>query len=228
LHDGAHVVERNLLAFEDVTALLFAAQQKHGSPRYDFAAVLDEVFEELFEVEDPGLAVYERHTVDAVDTLQLCLVIKIVQDDFTGFAAPQFDDDAQPVLVGFVAQFRNALELLLFDEFGDPFDQPCLVQLIRNFGDDDRVTAGFCVRLDVCPRPDEYAPASRFVRFDNAGAAVDDRGSRKVRTFDELHQAIDRDGGIVDERKTRIDDFAQVVRRDIRRHADGNPGRTVD
>jgi len=42
------------------------------------------------------------------------------------------------------------------------------------------------------------------------------------------HQALDLDLGVVDERDRRGDDLAQVVRRDVRRHADGDPGRAVD
>ena len=50
----------------------------------------------------------------------------------------------------------------------------------------------------------------------------------KVRSFDVLHQAFDRDVGIVDLRADAVDHFAQIVRRDVRRHADGDAGAAVD
>ena len=50
---------------------------------------------------------------------------------------------------------------------------------------------------------------------------------RKIRALDELHQAVDRDVRIVDQRKTAVDHFAQVVRRNVRRHSDGDSGRAV-
>ena len=42
-----------------------------------------------------------------------------------------------------------------------------------------------------------------------------------------LHQVLDVRGGVVDQRHDRVDDFAEVVRRDVRRHADGDAGAAV-
>ena len=164
----------NGLAFEDVATLPRTTQQEHRSPRHHFAAVFDERLEHLLQVEHARLPVDERDAVDAVHALQLRLAVEVVQHDFAGFTAAQFDDDAQPVLVGFVAQLGDAFDLLLFDELGDALDQPRLVQLIRNLGDDDRVFTGLFVGLDLGARTHEDAAAAGLVRFDDAGATVDD------------------------------------------------------
>ena len=62
----------------------------------------------------------------------------------------------------------------------------------------------------------------------DAGDAVDDARGREVRAGDVLHQAVDVDLGIVDQRDGGVDHFRQVVRRDVGRHADRDAGRTVD
>src|SRR3712207_7695840 len=41
-------------------------------------------------------------------------------------------------------------------------------------------------------------------------------------------QLVDRDVGVVDHRHRGVDGLAQVVRRDVRGHADRDAGRTVD
>ena len=43
-----------------------------------------------------------------------------------------------------------------------------------------------------------------------------------------LHQALDRDVGVVEHRDGRVDDLADVVRRDVRGHADRDAGAAVD
>src|SRR5690606_8343061 len=51
---------------------------------------------------------------------------------------------------------------------------------------------------------------------------------RKVGPFDVGEQLGDADGGIVDGGADAIDDFPEVVRGDVRRHADGDAGAAVD
>ena len=43
-----------------------------------------------------------------------------------------------------------------------------------------------------------------------------------------LHQLLERDVRIVDLRADAVDDFAEIVRRHVRRHADGDAGAAVD
>ena len=50
----------------------------------------------------------------------------------------------------------------------------------------------------------------------------------KVRPFHVFHQSFDRDVRIVDLRANAVDHFTEIVRRDVRRHADGDAGAAVD
>ena len=58
--------------------------------------------------------------------------------------------------------------------------------------------------------------------------AEDDAARREVGALDVAHQACRVDVRIVDVGDRRGDHLAQVVRRDVRRHADGDAGGAVD
>ena len=62
----------------------------------------------------------------------------------------------------------------------------------------------------------------------DAARAVDDAGRGEVRTRDMLHQVLDAQVRVVDQRNAAVDHLGQVVRRDVGRHADGDAGGAVD
>lgn len=70
--------------------------------------------------------------------------------------------------------------------------------------------------------------AARVVGLADARAAQNDAARREVRALDGAHQFIRRHVGIVDEQLQAVHDLAQVVRRNVRRHADGDACRPVD
>src|SRR5690606_34842018 len=62
----------------------------------------------------------------------------------------------------------------------------------------------------------------------DAADAVDDAAGGEVRTGNVLHQPVDVDPWVVDQRDGRVDHFRQVVRRYVGGHADRDAGRAVD
>ena len=58
--------------------------------------------------------------------------------------------------------------------------------------------------------------------------AEDRAAGREVRALDVLAQVVGGQLGVVDQGDRRVDDLAQVVRRDVGGHADGDAGRAVD
>src|SRR5215208_3740693 len=82
--------------------------------------------------------------------------------------------------------------------------------------------------LDRGLRPNDDAAAATLVSLLDALPAADVAAGREVRTFDDAHQ-IDRGCfAVVDQMNARVDDFAQIVRRDVRRHTDGDAAASVD
>ena len=82
--------------------------------RHHFAAVADEGLEDLLQVQQLRAAVDQRHHVDAEGRFHRRLRIEVVEHDLGRVAALDLDVDAHAVLVGLVAQFADALELLSF------------------------------------------------------------------------------------------------------------------
>ena len=74
---------------------------------------------------------------------------------------------------------------------------------------------------------DDAAAAGGVGRAD-AAAADDDALGREVRTRDVLHKIAERGVRILEHAHAGVDDLGEVVRRDIRRHADGDARAAVD
>ena len=220
--------QRDREALEHMAALARLAQQVDRAPRHHFAAVAQEGLEQFLQVQRARLAVDQRHHVDAEHALELGLGIEIVQHHLAGLAAAQLDHHAQAVLVRLVAQLRDALDALFLDQLGDLLDQPRLVQLVGDLGDDDGVATARVVGDHLGARPHVDAPAPGAVGLDDAQAAVDDAAGREVRARDDLDQVVDLERRVVDQRQAGPDHLAEVVRRDIGRHADRDARGAVD
>ena len=221
------VAERDGLALEHVRTVAGPLELEHGAPGHDLAAVPDEALEQLLQAEQSRLAIDQRDHVDAEHGLERRVLVEVVEDDLGDFTALEFDDDAHAVLVGLVAQLADALDLLVAHEVGDALQEARLVHLIGQLGDDDRLPA-LVHFLDVGAAADVQAAAARRVGGTDLGSAVDDAGGRKIRTRHDAHQLTERDLGAVDQGDAGIDHFAQVVRRDVGRHADRDARGAVD
>jgi len=152
---------------------------------------------------------------------------QLVQNDVARGVALQLDDDPHALAVGFVADVGNAFQTLFAHHFGDAFDQGLFVDLIGQFGDDD----GFAILADLFHRgaaAHDDRTATVAQRIARGGAAHDLAAGGEVGTGHDVQQGVVRHVGVVQQRQGRIDDLAQIVRRDIGRHADGDAARAVD
>ncbi len=156
------------------------------------------------------------------------VAVELVQHDLGLEIAADLDDDAHAVAVGFVAQVGDALDALVADGIGDDLDHPRLVDLIGDLVDDDRhpILADL---LDVDPRAHGHGAAAGLVGADDATPPEDDRAGREVGTEDvRLDQLADGDGRVVDDGTGGAHHLAEVVRRNVGRHADGDAAGAVD
>src|SRR3546814_5405997 len=83
-------------------------------------------------------------------------------------------------------------------------------------------------RLDRGRAAHAQRAAPGVVGVADAGAAEDDAAGREVRPRHVLHEAVDGDLGIVDVGAAGVDHLAEIVRRDVGRHADGDAAGAVD
>ena len=115
---------------------------------------------------------------------------------------------------------------LALNEFGDALDQLGFVDLVGNFGDDDILAVlggffdgGFCAH--------DEAAAARLVGGLDAFATGDVRAGRKIGTRHNLHDFFQRSVGLFDQQNRGVNDLAQIVRRDVGSHADGDTAGAV-
>ena len=192
----------------------------------DRFAVVDEVVQHLQQREDARFLVKDGEHDDAERRLHIGRFEQVVEDDLAHGVALEFDDDADPFAVGFVADLADAVDLLVLDEIGDAFDQAGLVDHVGELVDDDDLffaglfDMGFGAYLD--------AAAAGFISVDDPFFAENGSARREVRRLDVVHDVGQRRLGIVDEVDQRGDDFTGVVRGNVGRHTDGDTGRAVD
>ena len=149
-------------------------------------------------------------------------------------AALQLDDDAQALAVRLVAQVGDPLERLVAHQLGDLLDQLRLVDLVRDLGDDDRAAVALGRLLDGRLRADgerRRAPSGTPARCPTRPTIRPPVG--KSGPGMDLHQAVGtwrRASRLVvlDQPDDAVHHLAQVVRRDVGGHADGDADRPVD
>ena len=226
--DLVDVGQRHRQAFEDVAAVARLLQLEDGAAGDDLAAVLEEAHQHLLEVEQARLAVDQRHHVHAEAVLQLGVLEQLVEHHLGHLAALELDDQAHAGLVGLVADLADALDLLLVDQLGHALLQGALVHLVGQLVDDDGLAVGLADRLEVGARAHDHASAAGAVALAHAMQAVDQRGGREVRRLHDVDQGLDVGFGVFEQLQAGVDDFAEVVRRDVGRHADRDAARAVD
>ena len=224
------VVERDQDPLEDVRPGLGLAQLVLRAADHHLALMADVVVDHLLQGEGPRHVVDEGNHVDPEARLHLRVLVELAQRDLRDRVALQLDDQAHARAIGLVAEVGDLGQLLVADQIGDLGDQPAVAALAdreRQLGDDDRLLAALD-RLDVGLGPDPHRPAARPVGVADARRAHDRAAAREVGPLDVLHQALGVDLRVLDVGLDRADHLAEVVRRDVGGHADGDPRRTVD
>ena len=221
------VVEADLQALENVRPFLRFLQVELRAPHDDIAAVVDEELQRLLQAQHHRPSLDDRQHDHAERLLQRGVLVEVVEHGVDLRLALQLDDDAHALPVGFVAQVGDAFELSFVCKLGDLRHQRGLVHGVRKLVDDDPLAAVLRL-LERVPRAHDDAPVAGRVSGLDACGAHDQAAGRKVRSLDEAQQVLAGRFGVVDQVLHARGDLAQVVRRDVCGHADGDPGGPVD
>ena len=235
LDDRVEVVEGDLEPFEDVRPGTRLAQVEFGPAPDDLAPVIDPVDEDAPQRQRLRLSVDEREHVHVEGELHRGVLEQVVQHLVRVGVALHLDVDAHAVAVRLVAQVGDPVDPLLLDQVGDLLEQAGLVHLVRELGHDDRgAIAANLLEGDLGAHDDPAATvgvhqANGVDRLPLAAQQValllvaEDRPpSREVRSGDVLAEVIGGQVGIVDQGDRRVGDLAEVVGRDVGRHAHGD------
>src|SRR5262245_20048471 len=222
------MIEGDLQAFEDMEPLLGLAQVVSGAPCHHFLAVIQEGFERFFEIEYLWAAIGNSEHVDAERFLQRRVFVELVEDDVSYRIALEFDDNAHPFAVRFIAKIGNSFNLFLLYQTGNLLDDPIFVDHEGNFTDDDLLFAGAFDGLSESLAAHLDDAFTFAVSLSDRLLAMNETAGRKIRPRDKLHQLFDRKLRIFHQGNQSIDHFPEIVRRDIGRHSDCDARGAVD
>ena len=202
------------------------AEKVGGAAEDDFAAVLDVAEDGFLERKELRLPVVDGQHRDGEGGLERGVLVEVVDDNLRIGVALEFDHDAR-FFVRLVADGADVGDRLLVDQIRDALDEGGAVDVVGDLGDDDLLAVALEL-LDTGFAADFDRAASGFEVLADAADAAELAAGGEVGAFDIFHQAVERDVGFVDLRADGVDDLAQVVRRHVGRHADGDAGAAVD
>ncbi len=137
----------------------------------------------------------------------------------------EHDADVVRRLVAYVEQER---QLAGDDHVRDLLHEVGLRHRPRHRRDDD-IGAALLFLFELVLAAHADRARALFVNLPQLDLVVEQlTAGREVRTVDELHQRDVLDVAVLRDRDHRFDDLAQIMRRDVRRHADRDAGRAVD
>jgi hypothetical protein len=233
LMTAVEVVEGDLVAEQDVLAVARLAEEECGAAADDFDAVLEEGADGGVEREFLGLIVVHSQEYHGEGLLHLGVLVELVEDDLVLGAALEADDDPHAVAVGLVAELvaGDVGDGAVVDQLGDALDELGLVDLVGDLGDDDGLASAGDVLDGALGAHDEAATAG-LVGVGDGGLAEDVSAGGEVGALDVVEAKFEVGArlilGFVDEGDGGVDDFGEVVRRDVGGHADGDAGAAVD
>ena len=193
----------------------------------DIFLMADIMNENFLEVQRFRLAVDERQHIYRAGILKLSIAVKLIEDDLCVCIALYLNDDSHAALhVRFVSQCGNTLNTLVFNERRDIFKKQRAVDLIGKLSHDYRRFAALFFKM--CLGSDSDSAVTGGIRLINAAQTVNNAGGGEIGSLDELHQIGDLTVGMIDEIIGRVNDLAEIMRRNICRHTDGYADGAVD
>ena len=222
-----YVVKSYPQSFKDMCPRLRLALVKFRTSDNDLLLEINVVVKNLAEVKYLWLnLIYKRKHYRAERILQLRVLVQLIQYDCRVRVTLQLDYNAHTVTVGLVAQVGDSLHPLFVNKLRNALNQPCLVYHVRYLRNHKPLSA-LAVFLYIHSRAyADFAPA-RVVYGADSALAHYLRAGREVRALDVLHKLVYRDFRIVDNRNNTVNYLGEVVRRNIRSHADRNTVRAV-
>ncbi len=226
-HDFVDVVECFQQTFQNMSTGLCFVQVKLGSAGDNILLMLQIIIDDVAQIQHAGLAVDQGEHIGAEGFLKRGVHVEEIQDNLRIDVLFQLNDNAHAVAVGFIADVRDAFNTLVADKVGNLAHQRGLVDHVGDFRDDDAAAAvphvlnlGLAADIDVA--------VTGIVGLADAGFSENHAAGGEVRSLDVLHQVFNGAFRIVDHAHNAVNDFAEVMRRNIGGHADSNAVGTID
>ena len=216
-------VQRLDQAAEDVGALFGLVQAVLGAADDDFDLVLDVEAQHLVQAQGARDAVDNAQHVGGEVRLQRRVLVQVVQHHARHRVALECDHDAHAHAVGgLVLDLGDAHHLAGGDLLGDVVDEVVRVDLVGQLGDRDDLAVANLLDLGHTAHADGAAAGGVGVL--DALVAHDQACRGEVRALHALHHGVEGflllGVVVVQDPVDRLRQLVQVVRRDVRGHAD--------
>ena len=182
--------------------------------------MLNVALEHFLHIHLPWPALVDRKQNDTEGTFESRHFVKLVNRNALNLAHFQFNHDTSG-FSGLVSQVANAIQQLVPNQIGNARNKCRSIHIIRNLGDDNLLspTRQF---FHLHAPSHTHNPTTSFHVGLNTCRTGNSSSRRKIRTWQVLHQLIDRDRWIINQGTGRINNLTQIVRRYIGCHANGN------
>ena len=230
-NDRVELVEGEQQAQKNMVPLLGLAQQVTRAAFNGLYAELEENLEHPAQGQQDRLTIHQCQHVGTEIALQRSEFEQVVQHNLWVSISPQLDHDSHPVAIALISNVGYSLKFLVVDHFRDSLDQSSLIGLIRQFGDDHRIAirAACCLdRLDCSHATHGHRTTAAQIRFPDAFTAKDLPSGGEVRAGDQSDQFLFSDVRVGNQGQQSIDQFIEVVGRNIGRHPHSDPGGAVE
>ena len=227
LDNFVDVIKSDEQAFENMGALFSLAQFILGTARDDVFLMKNVVMQHFLQRKRTRHAIDQGQHNDAPTDLQLGVLVELIEHDLGNRVLLELDDNVdRRIAVGAVVHIRNLGQLLIANELAKLLHEVRTIHLIRNLGNHDGVLAVLALD-DLVLRTNREIAAAGLVRIENALFAHNDATSWEVGARHHGHELFGRAVGVVKHHARRVDGFAQVVGRNIRRHANSDAVRAI-
>src|SRR5450759_3530110 len=164
-------------------------QVELGAAGDDFQAVFDINVQGALEGKGARFTVHQSQYLNAEGGLEGGVFIKLVEHLVRMGVALELNDDAHTVAVRFVAQVADVFNPAFSHQFGDPFDHSGLIDLVRDFGDDNCVPT--CLDyLNLSHTAHSQPAAAGIITLADTFSPDDDAAGGKIGAGHKLHQLI--------------------------------------
>ena len=218
-------VHRPQEPLDDVGPRRGLVQPELGPAAHHVAPVAQEEPQDARQGQEPGGLSVQGQIDDAERRLELRALVELAHHEVRVGVPVQLQDDPHPLPVRLVADVLNPVDDLVLGRLHHRFDQRGLVHCVGDLGDDDVHLAAPAV-LHVHPAADDDLAATRPVGVVDAlpSQYLASRGEVWPRQpLHEVRQAgLLRIDPLLEEPAEDVRHLPQVVRRDVRRHADGD------
>ena len=121
------------------------------------------------------------HHIEVIVDLQVCILEQVVQDQICIGIFFELNGNTKTISVRLIPDFCDTGNLVANTNIVDLLDQDCLVDLIRNLGDNDLLLTAFEL-LDLCFRADNHPALTSFIGFLDLIPSLDNGTSWEIRS----------------------------------------------